>query len=223
MSKEIINTILLAILFLSLFAIAEILYHRLNLKAESTRKIVHVGTGLITMLFPLLLQSQWSVLLLCACFGLILLLSLRMHLLPSINAIKRTSVGSLLYPVAVYICFIAYQHFHNLLFFYLPVLNMAICDPVAALVGNRWPVGKCKINNSSKTFIGSLAFFITSFILTIALFYFFSAEISEQKEVLMISFLIAFFSATTEAVSTKGIDNITIPVCVLIILTLANV
>lgn len=223
MSKEIINTIILAILFLSLFAIAEILYHRFKVKAESTRKIVHIGTGLITILFPILLQSAWSVLLLCASFGLILLLSLRMHLLPSVNAIKRVSYGSLLYPVAVSICFFAYQHFHHLLFFYLPVLTMAICDPVAALAGSRWPLGRFKINNSNKTLIGSLAFFISSFILTIALFYFFSPEIFEPKKALLTSFLIAVSTAATEAVSFKGIDNITIPVCVLIILTLANV
>ncbi len=223
MAKEIINTILLVIMFLSLFAIAEILYHRFNVKAENTRKIVHIGTGLIAMLFPILLQSLWPVLLLCASFGLILLLSQRMHLLPSVNAIKRVSYGSLLYPVAVYICFLAYQHFHNLLFFYLPVLIMAICDPVAALAGSRWPLGRFKINNSNKTFIGSLAFFISSFTLTIALFYFFSPEMFEPKKALLMSFLIAFSTAATEAMSSKGIDNITIPICVLIILTLANV
>ncbi len=224
MSKEILNTLLLAGMFISLFAIAEILYHKLKIKVERTRKIVHAGTGLITILFPLILQSHWSVLLLCTCFELCLLLSLRFHFLPSINAIGRHSYGSLLYPVAVYICFLTYNYFHNnLLFFYLPVLTMAICDPVAALFGERWPFGKFQIKNGTKTITGCAAFFISSVILTMALSYFFSTGISKQINIFFMALLIAAFTTPIEALSTKGIDNITIPLCVVIVLTSLNV
>lgn len=223
MNKEIINIILLTGMFLSLFTIAEVLYHRFNIEAENTRKIVHAGTGIITMLFPVFFQSQWPVLFLCASFALILLLSLRFHFLPSVNAIDRASYGSLLYPLSVYICFLAYTYFHNILFFYLPVLTMAICDPIAALAGKRWPWKKLKIKSGTKTITGSLAFFISSFILSIVLFYFFSPDIFKQKNLFLIATLIALPAAVTEAVSFKGIDNITIPVCVVIVLTLVNV
>ncbi len=223
MSKEILNIILLAGMFLSLFAIAEVLYHKFHIEAESTRKIVHAGTGIITMLFPVLFQSQWPILLLCTSFTLFLLLSLRFHLLPSVNAIERASYGTLLYPLSVYICFLAYIYFHNILFFYLPVLIMAISDPLAALAGKRWPWKKFKIKSGTKTLMGSLAFFISSFILSIVLFYFFSPGIFKQRNAFLIAMLIALPAAVTEAVSFKGIDNITIPVCVLIVLTLMNV
>ncbi len=223
MGKEILDIILLAGMFLSLFAIAEVLYHKFKIKAENTRKIVHAGTGIITMLFPIFFKNQWPVLFLCASFAIILLLSLRFHLLPSVNAIDRASYGSLLYPLSVYICFLSYTYFHNILFFYLPVLTMAVCDPIAALVGKRWPRGKFKIKSGAKTVMGSLAFFTSSFILSIVLFYFFSPAIFMQKNVLLIAMLIALLAAVTEAISSKGIDNITIPVCVLIVLTLMNV
>lgn len=223
MSKEILNILFLAGMFLSLFAIAEVLYHKFNIEAESTRKIVHAGTGIITMLFPVFFQSQWPVLLLCASFAIVLLLSLRFHLLPSVNAIERASYGSLLYPLSVYICFLSYTYFHDILFFYLPVLTMAICDPIAALVGKRWPWKKFKIKSATKTVMGSLAFFISSFILSIVLFYLFSPGIFINKNLLFIAMLIALLAAGTEALSSKGTDNITIPVCVLIVLTLMNV
>ncbi len=223
MNKEIINAILLAGLFLFLFAIAEILYHKLKMKADDTRKIVHIGTGLLTMLFPLMLSNHWFVLLLCGSFALILLISLKFNLLPSINAIDRVSYGSLWYPVAVYCCYLAYNYFHNnLIFFYLPVLTMAICDPVAALLGKRWPYGKFYIKHDTKTVMGSSAFFCVSTILTILLFYFFSSGNFRINSVLLIALLVATATTVTEALSTKGLDNITIPVCVVLILTLMH-
>ena len=95
LDHNIINTALLASSFLALFGIAEILYHFLKMQAELTRKIVHIGTGLLTLLFPLMLSNHWYVLFLCTSFAAILLASLRLNLLPSINAIGRKSAGSL--------------------------------------------------------------------------------------------------------------------------------
>ncbi len=223
MSKEIINTILLAGLFLFLFGLAELLYHLFKMKADITRRIVHIGTGLLTMLFPLMLRNHWFVLLLCASFALILLLSLRFNLLHSINAIDRISYGTLLYPVAVYGCYLAYNYFHNnVLFFYLPVLTMAICDPLAAFFGKRWPWGKFYIKRDTKTVLGSSAFFLSSIVLTIVLFYFFSPANFHINSVLSIAILVAAAATATEALSTKGLDNITIPASVVLILTLVH-
>jgi phytol kinase len=86
LSTDLINTAMLAGAFLALFGLAELLYHYLNVKAELTRKLVHAGTGLLTLLFPVMLNNHWLVLLLCSAFAVILLLSLRFNLLRSINA-----------------------------------------------------------------------------------------------------------------------------------------
>ncbi|MEO6638681.1 MAG: phosphatidate cytidylyltransferase, partial [Ginsengibacter sp.] len=117
--------------------------------------------------------------------------------------------------------FLLYRHFqNNLLFFYLPVLTMALCDPIAALVGRHWPRGRFQINNGNKTVTGSLAFFICSVILTIASYYFFSKEIFNPVNVFLTAFVIAICATVTEALSTKGFDNITIPICVGMVLIL---
>ncbi|MBI3234471.1 MAG: phosphatidate cytidylyltransferase, partial [Bacteroidetes bacterium] len=59
MNKDIINTLILSGMFLTLFGLAEVLYHFFKVKAELTRKLVHFGTGLLTFLFPLILSSHW--------------------------------------------------------------------------------------------------------------------------------------------------------------------
>lgn len=217
MSAELINTSILAACFLALFAIAEVLYHVCKVKAELTRKLVHVGTGLLTMLFPVMLKNHWLVLLLCSSFALILILSLKFNLLRSINAIERESVGSIAYPVSVYGCYLAFDYFHQqYIYFYLPILILAICDPIAALIGKRWPKGRFKVGEGYKTVMGSGMFFLTAFILCVFWLPFAGVHL------MLYSFLIASVSSITEAFSKKGYDNITIPLAVLIMLIIVN-
>src|ERR1700741_4724092 len=101
MSKDIINTIILACSFLALFGLAEFIYHTFKVRAELTRKLVHFGTGILTLLFPVMLNNHWLVLFLCGSFALILMVSLKFNLLKSINAIDRKSHGSISYPISV--------------------------------------------------------------------------------------------------------------------------
>ncbi|MEW6468329.1 MAG: phosphatidate cytidylyltransferase [Bacteroidota bacterium] len=221
MNTDIIHTALLATAFLLLFGVAELLYHKLGVKAELTRKLVHSGTGLLTLLFPLLLSSHWHVLFLCASFALILMASLRFDLLRSINAIDRRSHGSISYPVAVYGCFLVFEHNHReLVYFYLPILTLAICDPMAALFGKRFPYGRFRIGKDSKTLVGVSAFFVSSLLLTVPLLFFLSVTEPDWMAIWRLAALTALFSSVTEAVSGKGLDNITIPASVILILTL---
>lgn len=219
MSKEIINTGFLGVSFLLLFVIAEFFYHKLKVNADLTRNMVHFGTGVLTLFFPVMLANHWLVLLLCASFAMILIISIKFNLLKSINSINRISYGSILYPIAVYCCYLIYDYFgKELLFFYLPVLTLAICDPIAALFGKRWPYGKFSIGKDTKTVIGSLAFFISSIAVTLISFCVLSTK--NLNDILPIALLIAATGSVAELVSIKGLDNITIPVSVVLILTL---
>ncbi|MFY9309035.1 MAG: phosphatidate cytidylyltransferase [Bacteroidia bacterium] len=209
---DLLNTAILAGAFLLLFGFAEILYHYFKAKVEITRKIVHFGTGILTLLFPLMLDDHWLVLLLCGSFAVILIISIRYNFLKSVNAIDRESVGSIAYPVSVYGCYLAFNYFdHQYAYFYIPILILAICDPVAALAGKKWPLGKYKIGNSSKTLMGSGMFFLSAFIVIVVL----SLMEHNMTRIVMRGLIIALFSTVSEAVSGRGYDNITIPVSVL--------
>jgi dolichol kinase len=228
MSKEIINTILLASAFLLLFGLTELLYHKLKVKVELTRKLAHFGTGLLTLLFPVMLGNHWFVLLLCASFALILLASLKLNMLKSINAIDRKSYGSILYPVAVYSCYLFYNYHSNkngklpdsYIYFYLPILSLAICDPLAALFGKRFPYGKYKVACGTKTIVGSSAFYLSSVVLSVIMLTFFATHSLSFAFILRTSILIAATACLAEALSGKGTDNLTIPVSVLAALIL---
>ena len=218
MNRDLLHTILLAGLFLSLFGVAELMYHQFKVKVELTRKFVHVGTGLLTLLFPVLLGNHWLVLLLCTSFALILIASLKFNLLKSINAIERESVGSLAYPVSVYACYLAFDYFgQQYIYFYLPVLILAICDPVAALTGKTWPVGKYKVGKENKTLLGSSMFFLSALVLGFLLFRALNPQLA-LAHILLSTVLVALISSIAEALSRKGYDNLTIPAAVLLTL-----
>ena len=216
-----INTIILSIFYIILFAFAEFLYHYLKFKGEFTRKIVHIGSGIITLLFPLWLDNHWFVLILCSNFFVLLLVSLKFNFLKSVNAIERFSVGSLLYPCAVYMCYCVYEfEGQKLYFFYLPVLSLALCDPLAEFFGKKYPYKKYKIGQSFKSIGGSFAFMISCFLLSFGILSYCNHSIILT---LFFSFIIAFFTSLAEGVSGKGTDNITIPLMVIICLKVLDV
>jgi dolichol kinase len=220
MKSEYIFTLYLSSTFLALFAVAELLHVIVRIKAEITRKIVHIGTGILTTLFPIMVKDQWLVLLLCASFALILTLSKRFNFLKGINGIDRKSHGSISYPLAVYLTYLFYDFTgQHRLFFYLPILTMAFADPIAALVGKKTGYIPIYIFGEKKTIGGFLGFFSTSIIVTsILLLYFPYASINS----IILVIVCALFSASTELITPKGLDNLTIPFSVILSLIIAH-
>ena len=211
--NDVLTMLILGSAFLALFGIAELLYHRFKVRVEITRKIVHIVTGLITLTFPVLLNNHWLVLLLCTSFAVILIVSLKFNLLKSINAIERESVGSICYPIAVYGCYLAFVYFHHYTNFYLPILILAICDPIAALVGKRWPLFPYRVGKDKKTLMGSSMFLLSALMLC----YFLGVGFERGVDFTFVQVVtIALIATSAEAVSRRGYDNITIPAAVLV-------
>lgn len=216
MTQNFIHTLYLALAFLLLFGTAEFLYHVLKVEASVTRKIVHICTGLLTMLFPLLIENHWLVLALCGSFLFILLASVPLKLLPSINAVNRTTHGSFIYPIIVYGCYLVYDHYGAYVFYYLPILTLALCDPIAELVGKNAPWRPYRIFGHSKTLSGSLGFMTSSILLSGILMYAF--ENMQWATAIPLILLIGLISTVAEGLSHKGYDNLSIPLSVELIL-----
>ncbi len=214
MADNLLYTILLAVMVLLLFAVGEMLHIYAKVKAEYTRKLIHAGTGGITLLCPLLITNHWYVLALCASFALLLLTSIKLGFLKSINDIGRESFGSVSYAVAVYVCFDAYWWQKDRIFFYLPMLILAIADPLAALVGQKFQYGKFKVFKETKTLSGSIMFFVMAILVAAGCIYF--HRIYTLEKIIWIPIAIAFISTLAESFTIKGLDNITIPIVVLI-------
>lgn len=225
--------------FLCLFALGDILYYFLKLKAETTRKFVHVFTGLICFSFPLFITTHWSVLFLTISFGLILIFSIRFNLLKSINAVDRKTAGSYLFPISIYVMYLSYAFLGrgssdavNItwestyalqgilsdtagIYYFLPLLVFSISDPLAAIVGHRWPFGKYSVKTDGKTLAGSLAFFVSAFIVSLL---FTTHQFASLSYSILIALLIALATTAAEGVSQKGFDNLFVPLAAIFVL-----
>jgi dolichol kinase len=210
MEYNIINALAFGGVFLALFIVAEAIYWKHNVEAEWTRKMVHIVSGLISLQFPLFLDNHWVVLVLCTSFAGVLYLSYRYNFLPSINRVDRVTHGSLLFPLVIYICYFAFQQSGSFLFYYLPILILAISDPLAAITGKSIPIGPYMIFGQNKTLMGSGAFFVSAFACSFIAFW--RMEASGLFLSLLAAFFMAMVTTTAEAVTHKGYDNLIIPI-----------
>ena len=208
--EPMIEILLYSAAYLVLFGCTELLYHRFSVQAEVTRKIVHVSTGLIALSFPVFLQHFWQVCLLCLSFLLLLAVSEKFNWFKSITAVERKSYGSWLFALIVLLCFWVYKQYSNPSFYFLPLLILSICDPLAAYVGKKTQWRPLQIWGSTKTVGGSLAFLVSSFIITLVFVHYgyFTGSIVS-------ALLVSCAATVAELVSTKGWDNLTIPLTVM--------
>jgi dolichol kinase len=206
---------------LVIFVLAEFIRKQFKIKTEVTRKFAHISTGAVTLLFPYLFTSHISVLILSIGFLTLLILSQRFNFLNSINDIQRKSFGSLAYPVIIYACFYFYTQKGDLIYYFIPLLIFIICDPLAAFVGLKTKWVPYRMGKDSKTIAGSLAFLISSFLLTFFLVtYHQRAGISYA---IFISGIMALVTTFAEAASPLGLDNLFVPLSSLLTLELLNV
>lgn len=218
MEQDIIPSLVLGASFLALFGLSEWLYYGRSFPVELTRKITHAGTGLLSLFFPLIFETFWSVLVLCAGFAVLLVISKKKGFLKSINSVGRKSYGSLLYPLSVFSCFLFCKlSKHGLVVFYLPILTLAISDPLAALVGRRFGVKDYRVLGHRKTYLGSFAFLASAFLLacmasTLMGFGF--------LKLLLFSLIFGFVVTAIEAFSSRGWDNLTIPFAAVVVIVL---
>jgi phytol kinase len=220
------DQILLAIIFLIgfnlLLVFSELIYRRLRLKGEITRKFVHFTATLSTIPFPYLFDNIWVVLSLAVYFFVLLSLSHQRKQLRSIHDIDRPSIGTYLLPVALYLVFLLSLHYESKFFFILPILILAICDPIAGILGINLQNYNHQIKffnrKLKKTWLGSGSFLVFSFIISIIALYFYRMVFDAKT--FWLGLAIAVVSTLAELISWRGSDNLIIPLSVLLMLIL---
>lgn len=198
-------------LYLFFFVVTEIVHHYSRIKVEYTRKFIHIITGIIALFFPIFIKQPLDLLILCGSFAILLVCTIKYDLLKSVNRIDRKSRGSILYPVAVVTCYMFQYYRGTYIYFFIPILILALADPAAAIIGKKYPYGKYALKNLTKTVSGSTSFFIIALIISVV-----SLNLKLDMYIydsLWIGLLIAASTTLGEAVSIKGYDNIVIPLC----------
>ncbi len=210
-TSDIISAIVVGALYLVLFAAAEIWRRTGSPDVEHTRKLVHFGAGVIALAFPYLFRSHWTILLLAGIFALILIWTRRTGVLRSVQGVERSTIGEIIYPAAVYLTFLLSSIHGGIEFYVAPLLTLAISDALAGIIGKRIASPLYHFGGEAKSLAGSLAFFLPTAVITGLALNGFSAASWANPQIIP-PLTVAAGLTMIEALSPRGLDNITIPV-----------
>lgn len=208
------RTGLLFAVLLLIIILAELIRKRLAVSAEATRKLVHILTGWLIALTPLLLTSALPLLIISGSFVVINSIAIRKHWLPGINSSPQISYGTVFYPASFLILILLLWHNHKSVLV-TAMLVLAIADAMAAIIGRSVASPKrYQISGETKSVQGSLAMLATTFLIVVGALYIFlpTDGISlTWPRILWIAAIAAILATVCESISFRGSDNLTVP------------
>lgn len=195
-----------------LFAGIQLLARVGTVTPEGTRKIMHAGSGLLTLAFPFLFRDVWPVLVLTLASAALLAAAkfvpaLRQSLGRAVSGVQRTTLGEIYFPVAVVWLFWMTRDEPALLFV-IPILMLTLADATCALVGLRY--GLTRYEGASKSFEGSVAFAVVAFFCVHVPLLLWSPV--GRVESLLIAGTLALVVMLLEGSAWRGLDNLFIPI-----------
>ncbi|MCX6303251.1 MAG: phosphatidate cytidylyltransferase [Bacteroidia bacterium] len=198
--------------FILILLSGEMLQHIFKFKPEFSRAFSHMIAGIASLFMIKLFTSPWYIVSICIHSAIFMYISKRISMFHSHHGVERTTNGSPLFFMGILAAFLISEMQKNTSLFYLPVTILSISDPAASLAGLKSKSGLWSELfsgfKSSKTYLGSLVFFISAFIILIAgmaLFY----EFTSLKLIPLA--IISGIITITELISPGGSDNLTIP------------
>jgi len=212
MNIQLIYCILFFLCIALILVFCEFLYKK-GLNVEYTRKLAHTLSTLLCLVVPVLFSSHWYVLLITIISFSILYIGQRKQLLNSVHSVKRKTFGAYFLPVSFGATYYISLWLQNNIFFILPIVVLAISDPLACCFGKTF---KSKIIKSGKTLIGTSVFFLSTFIICSAFLFSQSMGINAIGIAIIISAIVS----GVELASPNGSDNLTIPLSMIVSLLL---
>lgn len=214
---------MLAVLFclagvLALLIISELLGRKKILRGDPQRQFVHISVGSFIAFWPWLISFK-TIALIGAAMLAVVLVNYRVKLIDIYTDVKRRTYGDIFYALAIIFCALLTD---EKVFFAIAMLTMAIGDGLANVIGQRY--GKkmqYKSLGHSKTVFGSMAiWFVSLFILGVGLL--FAHDMVDYSNYVLLLIFVPPTLVVIENASLWGIDNLAVPVAVLVALNLAQ-
>ncbi|MEE9189564.1 MAG: DUF92 domain-containing protein, partial [Candidatus Neomarinimicrobiota bacterium] len=210
---------LAAILFILIgfiIAISEILRVTSNISPESNRKVVHLLVGSLVTISPFLFQSNRPVLTLAGIFCFINLWAIRSDKFQGMHTVNRVSYGTVFFPVSFFILTLFW--WTRPVAIVIAIALMTFADTIAAITGEKLgKIRKYKIWEDGKSVEGSLAMYLSSFILVFLItlvlsWYTNNMAYYSLTFILGVAGFTALIATIAESLSKQGSDNLSVPI-----------
>ena len=201
--------LVIVIIFVSLLT-SELLWRKKLVSAETSRKLVHIVSGVAVAFLPYYVDYDY-ITALSLVFIIVLFLSSRFKLFKSIKQVKRRSIGEYTFALVILVCSLTSPPSYV---FTIAILNLALADGFAALIGEKYgKKTRYKVFNNQKSLVGSTTFLIVSLLILTSASVLGVITFSYLLVLMVILLLIA------ENIFSHGVDNLIIPVIVVVFLT----
>lgn len=205
--------VLIAILYIGLVIVSGKLFEKKS--KEASRKFIHIMLAPYWIIAILFFDNVIWASVLPFLFVIINALSYKFNIIKQMerNDEEKDGFGTVYYALSLFILsimtfgfFKEYKNVYGPVVALVGVLVMAFGDGFAAIVGKRLKSFEYKIGGTKKTLAGSSTMFFISFIIISIFLAYIKVPFWFIK-----SFVISLLVTVLEAISIKGLDNITVP------------
>lgn len=200
-----------------LFIITENLWRSKKISHETTRKFLHISLGVFIAFWPFFLSwTEIYFLVFVFIVGIIAArnskeLSKKFTIFKTVKKLDRSSYGEIYFSLGIGLTSLLT---HNKYIFMAAILNLSIADGLAALIGKKYGhKSTYTVFGAKKSIIGSLTFLTCS--LVILFFYYL---ISGYNPSILMIILLPPVATFVESLSSSGIDNLVLPLTILVAL-----
>lgn len=179
---------------------------------EISRKFVHIMLSNIWFFYLIFIDSLAWACLLPALFVLINALSYKFKIFKTIEREKNDGFGTVYYAFSILLICVFTYIIKNPLVGLPGILIMGYGDGFAAVIGKMIKSKEYRIGNSKKSIAGSMTMFGISLIISMVIFKLLNFDYFVFKAI-----IVSIIATLLEAVSIKGLDNITVPVVVTVL------
>ena len=196
---------LICIYIFSIFLLSSIFQKYRPNNNELKRKIIHIGIGPLIPIAKFLEIDQNSALFFTGIISLLVLTNYTFKIFPTIEDVERKSYGTFFYCLSLFILISLFwdrDPYSLITGFFI----MTFGDGLAGLVGKTFNSRSWFFLKQKKSLIGTLTMFVTSLLIVSSLGY------TQQNNLNLNYFTIAFIATLLEQISFVGIDNFIVPI-----------
>lgn len=182
-----------------------------------TRKVIHIGVGMMAWFLPFLFDSPWPFVFTALAFAALNFLDWRYGFFAAMASSHRNNLGTVYFPLAAAVV--------ALLFWDQPPLMVAALMPLtwgdglAPIVGKAYGRRTYAVFGSTRTVEGSIGFFVAGLVFTwLALWLMPGMPDISPVQAILPALAVMAITTAVEAVSPWGLDNLTVTAAAVLLL-----
>ncbi len=215
--QDLIGLVIALVYISTVIGVAELLRRQRGYSTDFTRKVVHIGVGMISWLLPFLFTNVWPFIFACTVFVVINWLDWRYGFFMAMASKDRNNLGTVYFPIAAgAVAFIFWEQPPLMVAALMP---LTWGDGLAPVIGRLYGRHEYTVWGHTRTLQGSAGFFVAGLLFTwLALWLVPGSPAIALSAAFLLAVLISLLTSFTEAVSIWGLDNLTITAVTIIIL-----